>query len=116
MGSKKVIRHHPSIGLDFYREHTNKQTHTQTLPFIQSFSIQSCAESATRIFVGCIALKPLFYTLVLTLLYVKIPIQQILHVLLTVGYKCVIDLENLFYFLGNDLIGQFVSCAKITNI
>ena len=47
-------------------------------------------------FVGCIALKPLFNTLVFTLLYVKIPIQQIIHVLLTVGYKFVNDLENWF--------------------
>ena len=48
------------------------------------------------IFVGGIALKPLFSTLVFTLLYVKIPMQQILHVLLTVGYKFVNDLENWF--------------------
>ena len=32
----------------------------------------------------------------LLLLYVRIPIQQILHVLLTIGYKFVNDLENLF--------------------
>ena len=49
-----------------------------------------------RNFVGCIALKPLFNTLVLPLLYVNIPIQQILHVLLTVGNKFVNDLENWF--------------------
>ena len=38
----------------------------------------------------------MFNTLVFTLLYVKIPIQQIIHVLLTVGYKFVNDLENWF--------------------
>ena len=58
--------------------------------------LQSCADPAMGIFVGCTALKPLFYTLVLTLLYVKISIQQMLHALLTVGYKFVNDLENQF--------------------
>ena len=47
-------------------------------------------------FVGCIVLKALFNTLVFTLLYVKIPNQQILHVLFTVGYKFVNDLDNWF--------------------
>ena len=39
------------------------------ITYVQSFSIQSCADPAMGIFVGCTALKPLFYTLVLTLLY-----------------------------------------------
>ena len=43
-------------------------------------------------FVQYIALKPLFNTFVFNLLYVKIPIQQILHVLLKFGYKFVNDL------------------------
>ena len=49
------------------------------------------------------SIKTLFNTLVFTLLYVKIPIQQILHVLLTVGYKFVNVLE---------VIGRFASLGK----
>ena len=68
-------------------------------------------------FVGCIALKPLFNTLVFTLLYVKIPIQQIIHVLLTVGYKFVNDLENWFslpwVMMSSDDLSHW---AKITDI
>ena len=63
--------------------------------WMQSFSTKLLKPSHGN-FVGCIALKPLFNTLVFTLLYVKIPIQQIIHVLLTVGYKFVNDLENWF--------------------
>ena len=54
------------------------------------------------IFVGCIALKamlqPLVYVM-LTFIICQKPIQQILHVLLTVGYKFVNDFENWFLLL-----------------
>ena len=36
-----------------------------------------------------------------------------LHVLLTVGYKFVNDLEYGFYYLGCDRIGQFISPGEV---
>ena len=59
--------------------------------FCQSFSTQSCENPVMRFFVGFIVIY-----VCLLLLYAKIPIQQILHVLCTVGYKFVYDLENWF--------------------
>ena len=68
-------------------------------------------------FVGYIALKAMLKTLwCLLLLFDQIPIQQIQHVLLTVGFKFVYDLENCFHYIGYDIIGQFMSPGEFTDI
>ena len=56
--------------------------------------------------------KPWFMWCLL-LLYVRIPIQQILHVLLTLDYEFVNYLVNWFLYLGCDIIGWFMSPGEV---